>query len=103
MLSGSFSVLSDSIFFCMSLDQLSIAIKLPARTDLVLLSALGVAGHLPLLRLDHFFDHISAYGSVLFGSQVSVVSVCKRNTQLVCYLIFENGQVRPLLPVQLLC
>lgn len=41
--------------FCMSLDQLSIAIKLPARTDLVLLSALGVAGHLPLLRLDHFF------------------------------------------------
>lgn len=55
MLSGSFSVLSDSIFFCMSLDQLSIAIKLPAHTDLVLLSALGVAGHLPLLRLDHFF------------------------------------------------
>jgi len=90
MLPGRFSVLSDSIFFCMSLDQLSIAMKLPARTDLVLLAALGTAGHLTLLRLDHLFDHISAYGSVLFGSQVSVVSVCKRNTQLVCYLIFET-------------
>ena len=29
--------------------------KLPARTDLVLLAALGVAGHLTLLCLDHFF------------------------------------------------
>lgn len=55
MLSGRFSVLSDSIFFCMSLDQLSIAMKLPARTDLVLLAALGVAGHLAFLCLDHFF------------------------------------------------
>lgn len=55
MLPGRFSVLSDSIFFCMSLDQLSIAMKLPARTDLVLLAALGTAGHLTLLRLDHLF------------------------------------------------
>jgi len=39
----------------MSLDQLSIAMKLPARTDLVLLAALGTAGHLTLLRLDHLF------------------------------------------------
>lgn len=75
----------------MSLDQLSIVIDLPARTDLVLLAALGAAGHLTLLCLDHLFDHISAYGSVLFGSQVSVVSVCKRNTQLVCYLIFKRS------------
>lgn len=55
MLSGSFSVLSDSIFFCMSLDQLSIVIDLPARTDLVLLAALGAAGHLAFLCFDHLF------------------------------------------------
>ena len=86
----------------MSLDQLSIVIDLPARTDLVLLAALGAAGHLAFLCFDHLFDHISTYGSVLFGSQVSVVSVCKRNTQLVCYLIFETVKC-PLLPQQLLC
>ena len=55
-----------------------------------MLAALGTAGHLTFLRFNHFFDHISTNRSVLFGGQVSVVSICKRNTQLVCYLVFET-------------
>ena len=40
------------------------------------------AGHLPLLGLDHFFDHIAPYGSVLLGSQIAVVSVREGDSQL---------------------
>ena len=44
-----------------------------------LILALRSAGHLSFLGLDHFLNHIAPYTSVLFRSQVSVVSVCKRN------------------------
>ena len=42
--------------------------------------------HLTLLSLNHFLHHITSYRPVLSGSQVSIVAVCERNSQLIGYL-----------------
>ena len=39
---------------------------------------------------NHLIYHITTYTTILFGSKVSVVSVCKRHTQLICNLKFET-------------
>ena len=47
------------------------------------------AGHLSFLSLNHFLNHITAYGTVLFGCEVSVVTVGQRYSQLAGYLVLE--------------
>ena len=42
-----------------------------------------------IVKLNHLLNHITANRTVLSGSQVSVVPVCKRYAQLACDLIFE--------------
>ncbi len=47
-------------------------------------------GHLSFLCLNHFFHHISTNRTILFGGQVSVVSIRQRHTQFTCHFKFET-------------
>ena len=58
----------------------------------LVLTALTSGRHLSFLLFDHFFDHIAADRSVLFGGKISIVSIGERHTKFICYFKLKTIQ-----------
>ena len=50
------------------------------------------ACHLSFLCFDHFFDHVTADRSILFCGKITVVSVAKWDSKLICNFILKTFQ-----------